>query len=56
MKQMDHSHAALNQTVSDLSISIQTVVDDAKNIEKMKEVATVETVEQAAEEAAAELV
>lgn len=56
LEQMDRSHTALNQTVSDLSISLQTVVDDAKMGEEMKETADVEaTAEQAEEETAIEL-
>lgn len=52
LEQMDHSYAVLNQTIIGLSISLQAVVDDAKNGKEMKEVATGEAAEQAVEEAA----
>lgn len=38
----EHTHAVLNQTVNDLSNSLQTLIDDAKKREQMKEVTATE--------------
>lgn len=46
LEQMNQSHATLNQTIIDLSISLQTFITDAKKRDEMKEMAA-EAVKQA---------